>query len=115
MTDSRTLAIALCLLCGMHALAHAQPMIDKSRGELLYTTHCSACHASEIHWCKQKLAMDWNSLVDQVHKWQASIGQNWSDDEIMDVARYLNALYYDFQIPERKSYSRSKKPVQVLR
>lgn len=115
MTGSRKLAFALCLACGMHALAYAQPEIGEPRGELLYATHCSACHASEIHWRNQRLVTDWDSLVVQVRKWQASIGQSWSDDEIVDVARYLNALYYDFPMPERKIYSQKKAPVQILR
>jgi mono/diheme cytochrome c family protein len=115
MIRSKQLAFALCLFCGMHTLAHAQLNNTGPRGELLYATHCSACHASEIHWRKQRLVTDWNSLIAQVRKWQASIGQIWSDDEIVDVARYLNALYYDFPMSVRKSYLQDKKPVPVPR
>lgn len=115
MTGSRKLAFVLFLVCGMRAVAYAQPEIGEPRGELLYATYCSACHASEVHWRNQRLATDWDSLVAQVRKWQASIGQSWSDDEIVDVAHYLNALYYDFPMPARKSYSREKVPVQVQR
>lgn len=90
-------------------LAHAQLKSEASRGELLYATHCSACHTSDIHWRKQKLATNWNSLVTQIRRWQASIGLVWSNEEIADVARYLNALYYGFPVPEQKGYSQDIK------
>lgn len=87
--------LALCLLAPTEALAGA------ARGELLYSTHCNACHASEIHWREQKLATGWDSLRIQIQRWQASMGLNWSEAEISDVARYLNALHYGFPDADR--------------
>ena len=99
MTISKRFVLALCLFCGIQTLAQAQLKNGESRGELLYAAHCSACHTSVIHWRKQKLATDWASLLAQVRRWQAIIGLGWGNAEISDVARYLNAAYYDFQIP----------------
>jgi mono/diheme cytochrome c family protein len=115
MTNLKQLFFALCLFCAMPTLAQAQLKNDESRGELLYAAHCSACHTVEIHWRKQKLATDWNSLVAQVRRWQASSGLFWSYEEIDDVARYLNARHYGFPTPLLKGYSRDNKPDQVLR
>lgn len=109
MTLLKQMALALCLFCGIYGTALAQMKSDASRGELLYATHCSACHTAEIHWRRQKLAKDWSSLVAQIRRWQASIGLVWSNDEIMDVARYLNALHYGFPVPEQKGYSQERK------
>ena len=105
----KQMALALCLFCSMCGLACAQVKNDASRGELLYATHCSACHTTEIHWRKQKLATDWGSLVAQVRRWQTSIGLVWSNEEITDVARYLNVLHYGFPAPEHKGYSQDPK------
>ena len=109
MTGSKKLVFALCLFWCMHASVHAQPKLIEARGELLYSTHCNACHTSEIHWRKQKLATDWNSLKVQVRRWQASIGLSWSEEEINDVTHYLNVLHYGFPIPDQKGISQGKK------
>ncbi len=115
MVDLKQVAFALCLFWGMHALAHEQSKRGESRGELLYATYCSACHTSEIHWREQKLATDWNSLKAQVRRWQANIGLDWNEQEITDVARYLNAAYYDFPNTGQEDFSQGKKPKQALR
>jgi len=115
MVDLKQVVFALCLFWGTHALAHAQSKQGESRGELLYATHCSACHTSEIHWRERKLATDWSSLKVQVRRWQANIGLDWNEQEIADVAHYLNALHYGFPVIDQKGFLRDKKSNQVLR
>jgi mono/diheme cytochrome c family protein len=93
------LAPALLVAAISAVAAFAQPLPTASRGELLYNTHCIACHSREIHWREQKLATDWTSLVRQVQRWAGNTGLAWSDDEVGDVARYLNATIYRFATP----------------
>lgn len=107
MAGLRLYLSAFFLLFGMEA--HAQLNCGELRGELLYTTHCNACHTYEVHWRKQKLATDWSSLVTQVRRWQASVGLNWSDEEISDVASYLNRVHYGFPVRASKGYSQGNK------
>ena len=76
--------------------AHAAAVDEASRGELLYTTHCIACHTTHVHWRDQRLAKDWNSLAGQVRRWQGNAGLRWNDEDIAAVTRYLNTLYYHF-------------------
>lgn len=83
------------------AIANAQG--DAARGELLYSTHCIACHDADIHWRDKKLATDWISLKAQVRRWQAIAVLGWRDDDITLVARRLNARYYHY--PERAQRS----------
>lgn len=90
------LIFPLCLLLVVHTLSYAQEEHSQARGELLYSTHCNACHTSKVHWREQKLVTDWNSLVTQVRRWQYVTGLSWSEEEITDVAYYLNAIYYGF-------------------
>ena len=73
-----------------------------SRGVMLYQTHCIACHDTQVHWRERHLATDWSSLAAQVRRWQANTGQNWTDDDIDEVARYLNATIYRFPEEARK-------------
>ena len=78
------------------AVAPPLPAQSPSRGELLYTTHCVACHTKEVHWRARRLATDWTSLADETRRWQRNVGLNWTDDEVEDVVRYLNSTIYRF-------------------
>lgn len=101
MIRANKLAFALCLFWGVHALAHAQVEQTRTRGELLYSTHCNACHTAKIHWRDKKLAADMDGLKIQVRRWQGNIGLDWTEEEITDVVRYLNAVYYRFPEDEK--------------
>jgi mono/diheme cytochrome c family protein len=81
----------------------AQNAPAPSRGQLLYTTHCVACHNSQVHWRDRRLATDWDTLKAQVQHWQARVLLTWSDDDIVEVTRYLNDAIYRFpQTSDRK-------------
>jgi mono/diheme cytochrome c family protein len=92
-------SLLACLAACALPAASAQPAAPSARGELLYSTHCIACHSREVHWRQKKLATDWASLAAQVRRWAGNSGLGWSDDEIADVARYLNAVHYRFAVP----------------
>lgn len=72
-----------------------------SRGELLYTTHCIACHATQMHWRDKRLAVDWPSLVGQVRRFQGVAQLQWTEEDIREVARHLNDTIYRFAPPPR--------------
>ncbi len=46
----RSMLAALFVLFGSLVDVDAQPMRDASRGELLYSTNCIACHSAQVHW-----------------------------------------------------------------
>jgi mono/diheme cytochrome c family protein len=73
----------------------------QTRGELLYGTHCLACHTTQMHWREKKRVVDWPSLRAQVRRWQAADQLAWSDDDIEEVSRYLNTLFYRLPPPAR--------------
>ncbi len=76
-------------------LAQAAP----SRGQLLYGTHCIACHDARLHWRDQRRAVDWPTLRAWVRHWQGAEQLRWSDDDIDEVARHLNDTIYRFASP----------------
>jgi len=90
------LVFSCLLLWGPPAWAQDQLKLHESRGELLYSNQCRACHSEKIHWRAQKRVTDWRSLKREVRRWQGSIGLNWTEEEITDVAHYLNAAHYHF-------------------
>jgi mono/diheme cytochrome c family protein len=77
-------------------LANAQTKIEVSRGELLYSTHCIACHSTQMHWRDKKVATNWTSLKEEVGRWQSRSGLGWSEEDVTAVANYLNAQFYRF-------------------
>ena len=79
--------------------AGAQTSREPSRGELLYSTHCIGCHTTQMHWRQNKTATDWATLRSEVRRWQANNALGWSDDDITEVVRYLNDLFYRFAVP----------------
>lgn len=88
----RTLAaIAMALV-----FLHSSPARAQSRGELLYDMNCIACHSEKMHWRSAKLVNDWASLEEQVRHWQQAASLGWSDEDVMEVARYLNERFYGF-------------------
>jgi mono/diheme cytochrome c family protein len=95
-TARRIPLVASLLLASLPLLAQATDAPVASRGELLYRTHCIACHTTQVHWREQKLARDWASLTAQVRRWQANAGLRWPESSIEDVVRYLNTTIYRF-------------------
>ena len=98
-------------LCGLlSALALATPARAESRGELLYSAHCIACHTSQMHWRDQRVATDWTRLKAEVRRWQNTAALNWSEADILEVARYLNESIYRFPQTSDPLASMSPKP-----
>jgi hypothetical protein len=87
------------------ALAIASSACAQSRGELLYSTHCIACHTSQMHWREQRAATDWASLNTQVRRWQGTASLAWSDEDIQEVVAYLNDRIYRFERPSAPAVS----------
>lgn len=96
----RWILVVLVVSFGSLAQADTQPMGDAVRGELLYATHCIACHSDKVHWRDKKLVTDWKSLRSEIDRWQVVSGLLWNNEDIADVARYLNALYYRYPAPD---------------
>ena len=69
----------------------------ESRGELLYETHCIACHTTQMHWRDQRVALDWKSLQRQVRRWQESAALAWTEADIRAVTGFLNDTIYRFE------------------
>ena len=84
------LTLLTVLLLPLAAAAQA----PESRGQMLYGNHCIACHTTQMHWRDRKLVTDWSSLKVQVRRWQGAAQLNWSEDDIDDVARFLNDAFY---------------------
>ena len=95
----QSITVALLFSLAVFASAQTQPAPDASRGELLYTTHCIACHTAQVHWREKKIVSSLAILQTEVRRWQGLVGLGWNNDDVGEVARYLNALHYRFPAP----------------
>lgn len=93
-TTHAALLLALCCLPGASVVA--QDKLERSRGELLYSTFCASCHTTQAHWRDKRIVTDLKGLREQVRRWQGNTGQNWSDADIEEVVNHLDRLYYKY-------------------
>jgi len=97
----RSSALALLLLSFISpAHADGQTGNDASRGKLLYSLHCVSCHNEQSHWLANKKVTNWPSLVAQVKLWQNISNLKWDNNDIENVARHLNTLYYHYPVAD---------------
>jgi two-component SAPR family response regulator len=96
----RLLLVTAALLPAL-AVAQSNAPEPASRGQLLYDTHCIACHNEQVHWRERKLATDWPSLVNEVRRWQVAGRLQWSEADVEQVARHLNETIYRYATPLR--------------
>ena len=92
----RLILAVLFVLFGNFANAEAQLIHNAPRGELLYSTHCIACHSTQVHWREKKLVTDLASLQSEVQRWQGIAKLGWNNEDVEDVARHLNTIYYRY-------------------
>ena len=95
----RTLTLLAGLLAASTALAQgpaAQREPRESRGALLYSTHCVACHDRQMFWRQARKVNNWKTLVAQVRHWQSVERLQWTEDDITQVARHLNDTIYRY-------------------
>lgn len=72
---------------------------DVERGRALYELRCGTCHSESVHGRAKRVAADFADVRRWVVRWGASLGLAWSDEEVDDVAVYLNATYYRYPCP----------------
>jgi hypothetical protein len=77
MMNLKTQFIAWVALAVFTTLACALNVPADKRGELLYSTHCVTCQTAQMHWLKDRKAIDWDSLKLQVRRWRGNAGLTW--------------------------------------
>lgn len=72
---------------------------DLERGKLLYSARCVGCHDQSVHNRAARKALTIEGIRSQVRRWDAFLGGAWREDEVNDVASYLNELFYQYPCP----------------
>lgn len=95
---TKLIRTVVILLAGLLAGWGAPAAADTQRGRLLYENHCQVCHTSVVHVRDQRKAKSPAELRAFILRWSGELKLKWSDDELADVYRHLNNLYYKFPV-----------------
>ena len=69
---------------------------DQAAGKQLLEQNCNSCHGSELYTRKERLVTSRPGLTKQVKRCELALGLSWFDDDIDNVAEYLNQQFYRF-------------------
>jgi mono/diheme cytochrome c family protein len=84
-----SLAAAICSAPGYAA--------NGDNVQKLYEQHCVSCHGTELYTREDRKVTSLPALKQQVRRCETALGLRWFDEEIADVAQFLNEHYYRFQ------------------
>ncbi|QVL49363.1 MAG: cytochrome c [Thiocapsa sp.] len=93
--QSILLGAGTAVLLGLVSVtAQAQP--GEKAGEI-YEDNCLSCHGSEIYTRDGRMVTSLDGLERQVQRCETALGLRWFDEDIKDVAAYLNHHFYSFE------------------
>jgi len=95
----RCLSVALVALSLLFATTPGRAA-DTGRGKALYESRCDKCHDLSVHSRDPRSARTFDHIRAFVARWDRELGAAWTDEEINEVARYLNDKYYHFPCPQ---------------
>jgi len=73
---------------------------NPERGRLLYENYCYHCHMTEIHFRLNSRIDTWDRLRHSVRIWQGEMKLGWGEEDVTDVAGFLNERFYRLpQVP----------------
>jgi len=93
MTPRMTIALVAAAVCAAPWIARAG---DAERGRGLYELRCGGCHTESVHGRAKRVARNMDDVRHWVRRWNENLKLRWEDEEVEDVASYLNATYYHF-------------------
>ena len=84
------MGITLFLLAATPSL----PAANLDNGKKLVDGNCTKCHDERVYTRPDRRVTTLDGLNKQVRRCEQSLGLKWFDEEIDDVAAYLNETYY---------------------
>ena len=73
------------------------PAADLAKGKALVAENCTKCHNERVYTRANRRVTTLDGLDAQVRRCEQSLGLKWFDDDIENVAAYLNQTYYHFK------------------
>ena len=69
---------------------------DLAKGEALVDENCVRCHGTDVYTREHRRITSLPGLHNQVQRCEQMLGLTWFDEDIDNVAGYLNQQYYKF-------------------
>ncbi len=70
---------------------------ETAKGKALADQDCVKCHGTEVYTRADRKVTSRDGLERQVRRCETALGLRWFEDDIKDVAGYLNSHYYHFK------------------
>jgi hypothetical protein len=89
----RPLFASIALLASLEAVG-----ADPQAGRQLVEASCqnANCHGSEIYTRAERRVGNLDQLKTQIHRCEQNLGLRWFDEDVDNVAAYLDREYYRF-------------------
>jgi hypothetical protein len=97
----RSLACAAAACAGALALAAGPEPLPAApeRGAALYELRCGGCHFESVHGRERREARSFAEVRAWVSRWSGTLALPWTEEEIDEVAVYLNRRHYRYPCP----------------
>jgi len=92
-----TVTRGLALVAATAALAVPAWGADIQAGQALHEQHCLSCHDSSVYTRDDHRVTSLEGLHRQVQRCEQALELRWFDEDIANVADYLNERYYRFK------------------
>lgn len=93
---SQQILFAVALLTLMGAATAGEGDAPSAHAESLHQENCIRCHDQGIYTREGRLITSLDGLEGQVRRCETALGLTWFDEDIKDVAFYLNHHFYRF-------------------
>ncbi|MEN8214861.1 MAG: cytochrome c [Pseudomonadota bacterium] len=67
------------------------------RGKKLHEQNCVKCHGSSLYTRTHRRIKTYAGLISHVQRCATNLNKQWWEEEVADVAEYLNAEFYIFR------------------
>ena len=85
--------LALALAAGAGPVLAA----DTGHGKQLQQENCRSCHDDGMYTRENRKVTTPDGLTKQVQRCEATLGLQWFEEDVSDVAAYLNDSFYKFK------------------
>jgi mono/diheme cytochrome c family protein len=75
---------------------------DPERGKTLHDQHCTRCHDSTMYARPQRTIADFAALRERVQQCELAAELMWFEEDVDDVAAWLNRDFYHFAEDQAK-------------
>ncbi len=78
-----------------------EEMTSVERGKQLHNQNCLRCHGTKLYTRRHRRIRTYAGLLTHVQRCATNLNKQWWEDEVADVADYLDAEFYFFGVPKK--------------